>query len=213
MRPSSVVPAVLVASTLAACGGGATGKASAHPNCDAYTACVADADPEGAAAAVSSYGPDSACWQNASTTSTCEDACAASLSDAHQAYPGSAACDDGTPVASASVLVSAHWKLLTSNATGPCEDETESLLNYGVYANFTTTDSSSFSAIWEGLNSEWSTIDSPCTNDAFAISCNANDYSYGAITFDGTVSDDLLTLSGTFVMGDCTYDVSGTGYN
>jgi hypothetical protein len=65
------------ASTNAPSGGGAIPSA-----CEAYIECMALADPSGQAEILAAYGPDGSCWQNGSTTSTCEAACTAALGEA-----------------------------------------------------------------------------------------------------------------------------------
>lgn len=214
-------PALSIAILFFGCGGGA-GAGSTHPNCDAYVLCVEDTTPESTGQAVSDYGPDSACWDDPDSSATCESACEAAISSAHQAFPGSESCDDGSPVASNLVIAVEHGYFRFDVQTmdgAQCDAAANrdfSLADtISIDAYFQPNDTTEFTAqLMEGINGGyevWHTDDAECTNDGRKISCTGASDGFGRATFEGSVSADLQSLSGTYELGDyCTF-VGGGG--
>ncbi|MCB9765841.1 MAG: hypothetical protein H6739_39060 [Alphaproteobacteria bacterium] len=93
--------------------------------CGTYTACVSTVDATRATATQLAYGPESACWESEEEHDACAAACEGGLSELHETFPVTEACDDGTgPQAAAVFSARDRWHYAVDALGGDCADAT-----------------------------------------------------------------------------------------
>lgn len=188
-------------------------------SCAQYLSCVTVATPTAAASIREAYGPDSSCWDDASTAEMCAEECTNAIRAIHQLEPTEEACDDGSPLDSSVVLAgvsSLDLEIMGDDGDGGCDDRPYTSVEIEMDLTETDTFTSQISLLWYNseLHSEaedeiWR--DSPCTLNGLDIHCELPsfedpDISEGSL--DLTVGSDRISVSGRLTYTDhCVFEI------